>query len=253
MVDIHCHILPQVDDGAKSWEVATEMCRIAAADGITHVVATPHANEDYAYYREEHCARLQELQKAAGEWPVLSLGCDFHFSFDNVQDALRTPERYSISGTPYLLVEFSDFGVSRYINDTIYRLRAQDIVPIVTHPERNRMLQRHPENVLPFVEQGCLVQVTASSFTGGWGSGARKAAEWLLKRDAVHVIATDAHNTHHRPPVLSAGRVAVAKIAGRGIARALTEDNPSAIVAGEAGPHLPASWLLSGPGNVVLD
>ena len=240
MVDIHCHILPQVDDGAKSWEVATEMCRMAVADGITHIVATPHANEEYAYRREEHAARLQKLQKATGEWPILSLGCDFHFSFDNVQDALKAPERYSISGTPYLLVEFSDFGVSRYINDAIYHLRSEGIVPIVTHPERNRMLQHHPESVSAFVEQGCVVQVTASSFTRNWGSSARRAAEWLLKHDAVHVIATDAHDTDHRPPVLSAGRDAVAKIVGIDVARALVEDNPAAIVAGEALPYLPA-------------
>jgi protein-tyrosine phosphatase len=243
MVDIHCHILPQVDDGAKSWEIATEMCRMAAADGITHTVATPHANEEYAYNREEHTARLQELQKAAGELPALSLGCDFHFSFDNVQDAIKAPERYSIAGTLYLLVEFSDFGLSRYINDAIYHLRAGGLVPIVTHPERNRMLQNHPENVLAFVDEGCLVQVTASSYTGRWGSGARKAAEWLLKHDAVHVLATDAHDTEHRPPVLSAGREAVAKIVGQDIARALVEDNPAAIVAGQAVPYLPAPQL----------
>jgi protein-tyrosine phosphatase len=125
MVDIHCHVLPQVDDGAKSWEVAAAMCRMAEADDITHIVATPHANEEYVYHREEHAARLLELQKAAGEWPVLSLGCDFHFSFDNVQDTLKTPECY-------------------------------------------------------------------------------------LKHDTVHIIATDAHDTQHRPPVLSAGRDAVA-------------------------------------------
>lgn len=240
MVDIHCHILPQVDDGAKSWEMATAMCRMAAADGITHTVATPHANEEYAYNREEHTARLQELQMAAGELPALSLGCDFHFSFDNVQDAIKAPERYSIAGTPYLLVEFSDFGVSRYINDALYHLRAGGIVPIVTHPERNRMLQNHPENVLAFVDEGCVVQVTASSYTGRWGSGARKAAEWLLKHDAVHVIATDAHDTEQRPPVLSAAREAIAKIVGQDIARALVEDNPAAIVAGVALPYLPA-------------
>jgi protein-tyrosine phosphatase len=239
MVDIHCHILPQVDDGAENWEIAAEMCRMAVADGITHIVATPHANEQYAYHREEHAARLQELQQTAGEWPVLSLGCDFHFSFDNVQDALKAPERYSISGTPYLLVEFSDFGISRYIHDAIYHLRALGIVPVVTHPERNRMLQHHPENVLAFAAQGCVVQVTASSFTGRWGSSARKAAEWLLKRDAVHVIATDAHDTEHRPPVLSPGREAVAKLAGQDTARALVEDNPAAIIAGETLPYLP--------------
>jgi protein-tyrosine phosphatase len=240
MVDIHCHILPQVDDGAGDWEVAIEMCRMALADGITHIVATPHANEQYVYHREEHANRLLQLQKVAGDWPLLSLGCDFHFSFDNVQDALKAPERYSISGTSYLLVEFSDFGVSRYINDTIYHLRAQGIVPIVTHPERNRTLQRHPENVLAFVEQGCVVQVTASSFTGHWGSGARKAAEWLLKHDAVHVIATDAHDTERRPPLLSGGREAVAKLVGADIARVLVEDNPAAIFAGDALPYLPA-------------
>jgi protein-tyrosine phosphatase len=239
MVDIHCHILPGVDDGSTSWEVSAEMCRIAAADGITHVVATPHANEQYAYHREKHAARLQELQKLAGECPRLSLGCDFHFSFDNVQDALQAPERYSISGTPYLLVEFSDFGVSRYINDTIYRLRARATVPIVTHPERNRVLQRDPQHVLRFVEQGCVVQVTASSFTGNWGSGARKAAEWLLKHDAIHVLASDAHDTKHRPPILSSGRQAVAKLVGEDVARALVEDNPAAIIAGQALPYLP--------------
>jgi protein-tyrosine phosphatase len=239
MVDIHCHILPQVDDGAKSWEIATEMCRMAVADGITHVIATPHANEEYAYNREEHAARLQELQNAVGERPLLGLGCDFHFSFDNVQDALKSPGRYSIAGTQYLLVEFSDFGVSRYLNDAIYHVRSQGIIPIVTHPERNRLLQHHPQNVLAFVEQGCIVQVTASSYTGRWGSGARKAAEWLLEHDAVHVLATDAHDTEHRPPVLSAGRDAVAKIVGLDVARALVEDNPAAIVAGEALPYLP--------------
>jgi len=239
MVDIHCHILPQVDDGAKSWEIATEMCRMAAADGITHIIATPHANEEYAYNREEHTARLQELQNAVGERPVLGLGCDFHFSFDNVQDALKNPGRYSIGGTQYLLVEFSDFGVSRYLNDAIYHVRSQGIIPIVTHPERNRLLQHHPENVLAFVEQGCIVQVTASSYTGRWGSGARKAAEWLLAHDAVHVLATDAHDTEHRPPVLSAGRDAVAKIVGEDVARSLVEDNPAAIIAGQPLPYLP--------------
>ncbi len=240
MIDIHCHILPGVDDGSPDWEVSSEMCRIAVSDGISHIVATPHANEEYTYQREEHAARLQELQAKAGESPILTLGCDFHLSFDNLQEAFKAPERYAISGTPYLLVEFSDFGVSRYVYDAIYRLRSQGTIPIVTHPERNRMLQRHPEEVLRFAEQGCIIQVTASSFTGNWGSSARKSAEWLLKRDSVHVLATDAHDTVHRAPVLSAGREAVAKLVGHDVAQALVEDNPAAIVAGESLPYLPA-------------
>jgi len=239
MVDIHCHILPEVDDGATSWDVAAEMCRMAVADGITHIVATPHANEQYSYQRDQHSARLQKLQLVAGEWPVLSLGCDFHFSYDNVQDALKNPELYAISGSPYLLVEFSDFGVSTFIDDAIFRLRSLGVVPVITHPERNRILQRNPDYVLRLVENGCAVQITASSFTGHWGDAARKTARWFLEREAVHVLASDAHDTQHRPPVLSAGREAVARLAGAEVARMLVEDNPGAIMAGEPLPYFP--------------
>ncbi len=239
MVDIHCHILPEVDDGAKDWKVAAEMCRIAAADGVTHIVASPHANDEYPYDRDRLRDCLARLQEIAGEWPMLTLGCDFHFSYENVSAALTDASRFTIGDSQYLLVEFSDFALSPPMRDALVRVRNTGVVPIVTHPERNLLMQRDPGLILKLLGLGCLVQVTASSLTGRWGESAQKSAVWLLEHEAVHVLASDAHDPVHRPPVLSPGREAAAKICGPDVARALVEDNPRAILNGEPIPYQP--------------
>ncbi len=245
MVDIHCHILPAVDDGSDSWETSVEMCRMAAADGITHTVATPHANDRYSYDRQQHHARLEQLQQAAGPLPALSLGCDFHFSYDNVQAALVRPGDFAIGSSGYLLVEFSDFALPPFLGDALSRLEMAGLQAVVTHPERNMLLQREPEQVLKLAQQGCIIQVTASSLTGHWGGKAQRIARWLLEREAVHVLASDAHDLRHRPPVLSAGREAAAQICGADVAQALVEDNPQAIVSNQPLPYFPQPVVKS--------
>lgn len=239
MVDIHCHLLPGVDDGAKSWEVSEEMCRIAVEDGIQHIVCTPHANDDYAYDRGQHEARLQELRERVGGRIQLSLGCDFHFSFDNIQEALAAPEKFVISGTDYLLVEFSDFSISPALHDALLRFISLGITPVITHPERNMVIQRRPEFVLKLAEQGCVIQVTANALTGHWGGTVKKSALWLLERDAVHVVASDAHDTTHRPPILSRARAAITELYDAQRATALVQDNPRAIISGRPVPYFP--------------
>ena len=112
-------------------------------------------------------------------------------------------------------------------------------MPIITHPERNQPLMKNPEMVLKFVEQGCLVQVTANAVTGAWGSRSKKLVEWMLEREAVHVIASDAHDPVRRKPVMSEARDAVAKMAGADVAEALVTRNPEAIVEGQAVPYQP--------------
>src|SRR6267378_2264227 len=107
--DIHCHILPEVDDGPKSWDAAQEMCRMAVTDGIMHIVATPHANNRYHYDRDYLSGLLEHLRGLVGDAPELSLGCDFHLSYENLQDVLASPERYVIGNTNYLLVELSNY------------------------------------------------------------------------------------------------------------------------------------------------
>jgi len=234
MVDIHNHLLPGVDDGSRSWEMTAEMCRIAAEDGITHVVATPHANHRYAYDRELYAEMLGQLHDAANGKLAFSLGCDFHFSYENICDALEHPRRYTIGDTQYLLIEFSDYGIPPSVKEDIFTLRSRGIVPIITHPERNQVLLKKPEMVLELVEQGCLVQVTANAVTGAWGKGSKKMVGWLLERDAVHVVASDAHDPVMRKPVMSEARNAIAKLAGAEVAEALATSNPESIVEGRS-------------------
>ncbi len=239
MIDIHSHILAEVDDGAKTWEIATEMCRMAAADGIEHMVASPHANDRYKYDRAYLREQLNHLRALVGGKPRLSLGCDFHLSYENVQDALVRPDWYCIEGGRYLLVELSNYSVPAQIEEYFSKFADIGITPIITHPERNPILQQNPQRVVQWAEMGCPVQVTANSLTGFWGERAWRVATWLLERDAVHFLATDAHETKHRVPVLSAGRKEVENMCGADVARALVDDNPRAVVSGEPLPYFP--------------
>ncbi|HET9410201.1 MAG TPA: CpsB/CapC family capsule biosynthesis tyrosine phosphatase [Candidatus Sulfotelmatobacter sp.] len=239
MVDIHSHILPEVDDGPKSWEIAEAMCRMAAADGITHQVAAPHANDRYHYDREYLKDLLAQLQKRIGASLQLRLGCDFHLSYDNLQDAYEHPDRYVIEGTRYLLVEFSNYSIPQNTTDSFLKLGDCGITPIITHPERNPILRETPLRIVEWAEQGCVVQVTGSALTGFWGERARRVAQWLLEHQVAHVLATDAHETEKRVPVLSTARDAAAEICGEEIAEALVEGNPRAILESQPLPYYP--------------
>jgi len=245
VVDIHSHILPEVDDGPKSWDVSAAMCRAAAADGITHMVATPHANDRYHYDRPYLQGLVNHLQQLAGASPKLLLGCDFHLSYDNLQDAFANPTRYVIEGTRYLLVEFSNYSIPQQTSDSFMKLGNCGITPIITHPERNPILRENPQSVLEWAEQGCVIQMTGSALTGFWGERARRAALWLLEHQAVHVLATDAHDLEKRIPVLSSGRDAAAKVCGKEIAEALVEGNPRAIITNQALPYFPRPVMTS--------
>jgi len=228
MIDIHCHLLPGVDDGAKSWDVTLEMCRMAQQDGVTHIVATPHANYEYSYQRGAHEAMLNELRTSV---PGLSfsLGCDFHLSFENIEDALAHPKRYTIGDTSYLLVELSEYSIFN-VTQTLYQLQTAGMMPIITHPERNPFVLSKPEMVQEFYEAGCVIQITANSLTGFWGKPSQKLSETLLRKSLVHIIASDAHGLKNRPPLLSIARKAAANIVGEEAASRLVLENPGAIV-----------------------
>jgi protein-tyrosine phosphatase len=231
MIDIHCHLLPCVDDGAKSWEITLEMCRLAEQDGVTHIVATPHANYQFTYDRARHLDLLDELRLRA---PKLSftLGCDFHLSYENIQDAISHPERYAIGDTRYLLVELSEYSAFK-VAKTLYQLQAAGLVPIITHPERNPVILINPELLNEFADAGCLFQITANSLTGFWGKMPQKLCEEMLRKGMVHFIASDAHGLNTRPPILSAARQAAALIIGINEAKKLVDENPGAVVANQ--------------------
>lgn len=232
MIDIHCHPLAGVDDGAKTFETSLEMCRIAAADGVTHLVATPHCSYNYSFDPKVNLSKLEELQTAVGEVPRLLLGCDFHLSFDNVRQLSENPKAYTVNATSFLLVEFPDHFIPEQLERVLFEIQMENLTPIITHPERNPVFRRRPELLHRWVMRGCLAQVTAKSFTGGFGSEAKRlSAEWL-QMNLVHFFASDAHDTQFRPPILSECFQQVAQISGQEVANRLLCANPEAVING---------------------
>jgi protein-tyrosine phosphatase len=208
-------------------------------------VATPHANDRYHYDRTYLQGLVAHLQGLIGDAPKIILGCDFHLSIDNIQDALVNPGRYVIGDTRYLLVEFSNYSVPQQTTDSFLKLGDCGLTPIITHPERNPILRESPQRVAEWAEQGFIIQMTGSALTGFWGERTRRAALWLLERQAVHVLATDAHDTEKRVPILSTAREAAAEICGEDVAEALVETNPRAIISNQPLPYFPRPVVTS--------
>ncbi len=240
MVDIHCHLLPGLDDGPETLEQALEMAEMAIADGITHVVATPHANARYPFVPELIQQRQDEIQtRVAGRLTILT-GCDFHLSYENLQDLAQHQEKYTVNGNGYLLLEFAEFSIPPKMDLTLHRMQLDGITPVVTHPERNRLLRGRHSPLDDWIRRGCYVQVTAASFLGRFGDEAREAVEAWLASDRIHFIATDAHNTTGRPPQLRAAYQRVAELReDEAVAKALFEENPLAAIGGRALPYAP--------------
>lgn len=239
MVDLHNHLLPGIDDGSPDLETSVAMARCAWEDGLTHMVCTPHASSEFHFSAELIAERAGALRDrlAAEKIPlVIATGCDFHLSYDNLQDALANRRKYTLNNTEYLLVELPDHGFPPTLETTFYELRLAGLTPILTHPERNLTLQRNLELLGTWLRNGLLVQVTANSVTGGMGKLAQRVARQLLERRWVHFLSTDAHNLTTRPPVLSGARKEVARRYGEAYAEALTLTNPQAVFEGRPMP-----------------
>jgi protein-tyrosine phosphatase len=236
MIDIHSHILPALDDGARTLEEAVQMVRMAANSGITEMVASPHANDQFAYDSEIVERKIAELLEASNHAVRIHRGCDFHLSTKNMLDGMKHTDKYTINGKGYLLVELPDFMAPSSVSGILARLQSTGITPIITHPERNTILQDRSSQVGSFVKAGCLIQVTAMSLLGGFGKSAQRASEYLLEQGWVHFIASDAHDTQHRPPLLSEARRVVKGRFGEEIARVLFLTNPMCVVGGSSLP-----------------
>lgn len=232
MVDIHSHILPDQDDGARKFEEALSMVNMAAAAGTTDIVASPHANSRFAFDPTVVERKIAELQRAAGDAARIHYGCDFHLTPENIEDAIAAPGKYSIDHKGYILVEFDDSMVPRKMDSIFARMLAAGLRPIVTHPERNPLLHKKLPELEFWVRQGCLIQVTAQSFVGKFGRSAKSASGKLIERGLVHFLASDAHDGTHRPPLLDEAWRYTARHYGEETARLLLEDNPRAAVTG---------------------
>jgi protein-tyrosine phosphatase len=239
MVDIHCHILPGLDDGADSMETAVKMAEMAAADGITHIVGTPHSNDRYPFDPQLIRARCEELQAKFAGRIQFATGCDFHLSYENLQDIRDKPAKYTINQKDYLLVELADYAIPPSMEQTLHQLHLAGLRPIITHPERNPLVRANPDRLHKWVNQGCYVQVTAGSLLGRFGPSSKQSAEKWLAEDCIHFIASDAHNTSSRPLKLRDAFDKVAGYKGDRVAQMLFTENPLAAFEGRQLPYIP--------------
>jgi protein-tyrosine phosphatase len=223
-----------MDDGSKTLEQSIEMLQMAAAAGTTDLVCTPHANTQYKFEPPVIAERIAELRAGIGDLVRLYTGCDFHLSYDNIQDAIAHPAKYTINQNRYLLVEFSDLLIFRNTGEIFGHLQDAGMTPIITHPERNELLQQRIDEIAQWVEAGALVQVTGQSLTGRFGRRAAEFANVLLERRLVHFIASDGHGLKHRPPTMDEAHAWLVKNHGQALADALCTSNPAAVLTGES-------------------
>jgi protein-tyrosine phosphatase len=241
VIDLHAHVLPGVDDGARDLEEALEMLAAAARDGTRTVCATPHAHgPGYDVPRERAEAAWETLGRAAAAAGIpveLRLASEVWYRPD-LADLAREGRLapLAVAGKRYLLVEFPPTHVPPEAEETYFRLRLEGYTPVVAHPERNPGFWEDPGRVERLREQGALVQVTAGSLTGMFRAEARRCAKDLLKRGAVDLLASDCHRVDRRPPGLSEAAREVVRLAGAEAADRLTVGVPSAILTGEPAP-----------------
>lgn len=239
MVDIHCHILFGMDDGARTIEDSLAMAEDAIADGITHVVGTPHSSSDHTFDFTKVRAVRDELAERLGDRLWLATGCDFHLNPENLLAIRKNPNQFCVNQKDYLLVEFNEFSIPPSMDQTLHDLHLQGLRPIVTHPERNGILRTQHDRLRDWVQQGCFVQVTAGSLTGVFGPMAKERAWEWIGQGLVHFVSSDAHNLTRRPLKLKFAFDAVAGQFGEEKARALFSENPLAAFEGNPLPHVP--------------
>ncbi|MGH9444109.1 MAG: tyrosine-protein phosphatase [Thermoanaerobaculia bacterium] len=234
MIDVHFHCLPGIDDGPGDWDDAVSLCRAAASEGTTTIVATPHVlrepwiNEE-PRKRDELIARLNSL---LGGSPAVLAGCEYFFSSDAVElwERGSTGPLTGLNRSSFLLVEFPEDVDSRSAEAMFHEFSILGVTPVVAHPERSPLFALETERLGRLVELGARVQLTAGAITGDFGSRAAAACKKFFELGLVHLVASDAHSLSARPPRLAAARKIVRRKWGREAEEGIFEANPLALI-----------------------
>lgn len=235
-IDIHCHVMPGVDDGSPNVETSLKMLEIAEKNGITHMILTPHHKPMHHNVSPEHNevyrTNLQNQAKALGYKIKLFSGNEIYYS-EKTLDELDLGNVCPLAESDYVLVEFHPTNPYKAIHNAVYHIQGAGFIPIIAHVERYSDIVSHPSYVEDLINMGALIQVNASSVMGKYGFGIRHFSKKLLKKRWVHFIASDAHDTKTRAPELLDCRNYVDKKYGADYGRQLFYDNPMRVICNE--------------------
>ncbi|WP_062532943.1 tyrosine-protein phosphatase [Jeotgalibaca dankookensis] len=202
MIDIHCHILPGIDDGARSIEDSLAMAELAVAEGITHILATPHhKNGKFENFKHDIIHHTQVLQTELNRQGIdltIFPGQEVRLYGEVLEDMKKDEILFTDEGNTYLLIEFPTMSIPHYTESLFFQLMQAQIIPVIVHPERNQAIIEEPEILKNLIEKGALAQVTASSYVGVFGKEIAKLSSQLIEANLVHILASDAHNTRGR-------------------------------------------------------
>jgi protein-tyrosine phosphatase len=236
MIDLHCHLLPNVDDGATDTQNSIELLKMAVSDGITHMVLTPHVQPGrYENTKQTLLAPFNKLQDIIKKEHI-DLTVDIA---GEVRLCAEVLSLYASDNLPFLgeynnkrvmLLELPHEGIPPGSDKLVDWLMNRDILPMIAHPERNKAIMSDITKVQPFIQRGCLFQLTAMSVAGKFGEKAYEIAHQFLTSNWATVIASDAHNINRRPPVLSEAYEVVNQQYGHELAEELFVDTPGKII-----------------------
>jgi len=242
MIDLHCHMLPGIDDGASDVSVSLAMAKASVAQGITTVACTPHILPGLYHNTgpeiRQATARFQEILDKEGVPLRLTTGADVHIAPDFI-DGLRSGRLLSIADSRYVLVEPPHHTVPPQLEDFFFQIVVAGYVPILTHPERLSWIPRRYEAIKRLVAAGVWMQITAGSLTGAFGRSTLYWACRMLDEGWVHLIASDAHDTTRRPQDLAAGYECAAKRVGFEEAQCLVLTRPMGVLKDQPPSSLP--------------
>lgn len=201
MIDLHCHILPGIDDGASSETESIAMLQAAIDEGVTTIAATPHHNRQYTNEKQAILHKVEELRQLIKENNLaieVVPGQEVRIYGELLEDYENNKLVTISEHSRYMLIEFSSSHVPRYAERLLYDMELQGLKPVIVHPERNAEIMQNPDKLYQLVEKGALTQVTAASVTGHFGKKIQKFTSQLIEADLAHIIASDAHNTAGR-------------------------------------------------------
>lgn len=202
MIDLHCHILPGIDDGAENIEASIAMAEKAIDQGITHILCTPHHNNGkYVNSKSSIIEQVANLQKEIDKRKLpltLFEGQEVRITGTLINEIKTDNILFTDIEDTYILIEFPTLDVPAYTEQLFYELRSLHKIPIIVHPERNAKFRENPDLLIPFLDMGCLAQLTAPSYVGIFGKSIQKTAKLMVEYNLVQMVASDAHGVHKR-------------------------------------------------------